>query len=99
MIARYSHPTEANREDRQVGVALRHLPNPEADVPFHSDNVPWQRVINARGAIAPRLVIIQATDGNAAKDTVEAKQAHADKLKDWKPRVLTLKFTVLEGIQ
>ncbi|PSN67450.1 DNA binding methylated-DNA--cysteine S-methyltransferase [Corynespora cassiicola Philippines] len=44
---------------RQVGVCLKHLPSPSSDPSknsptFHSGNVPWQRVINARGAISPR---------------------------------------------
>ncbi|KAM0275136.1 hypothetical protein ACHAQH_007510 [Verticillium albo-atrum] len=38
---------------RQVGTALRHLPT-SPDLPFHSANVPWQRVISARGLISPR---------------------------------------------
>ncbi|KAH8179145.1 6-O-methylguanine DNA methyltransferase, DNA binding domain-containing protein [Sarocladium implicatum] len=38
---------------RQVGVCLKHLPaDPSAR--FNHDNVPWQRVINAKGAISPR---------------------------------------------
>ncbi|EJT79375.1 MGMT family protein [Gaeumannomyces tritici R3-111a-1] len=38
---------------RQVGVCLKHLPeDPEAR--FNHDNVPWQRVINAKGIISPR---------------------------------------------
>ncbi|KAI9700678.1 MAG: hypothetical protein M1836_002047 [Candelina mexicana] len=41
---------------RQVGVCLKHLPSAAASptVPFHDGNVPWQRVINAKGAISPR---------------------------------------------
>ncbi|CRJ80244.1 hypothetical protein BN1708_000197, partial [Verticillium longisporum] len=39
---------------RQVGTALRHLPAAPAALPFHSANVPWQRVISARGLISPR---------------------------------------------
>jgi len=41
---------------RQVGVCLKHLPS-QTDQPsarFHNDNVPWQRVINAKGVISPR---------------------------------------------
>lgn len=41
---------------RQVGVCLKHLP-PYADHGehfFHDHNVPWQRVINAKGIISPR---------------------------------------------
>lgn len=34
-------------------MCLKHLPeNPEAR--FNHDNVPWQRVINAKGIISPR---------------------------------------------
>ncbi|KAF1921220.1 6-O-methylguanine DNA methyltransferase [Ampelomyces quisqualis] len=44
---------------RQVGVCLKHLPSPSADrsknsATFHSGNVPWQRVLNAKGSISPR---------------------------------------------
>jgi methylated-DNA-protein-cysteine methyltransferase-like protein len=38
---------------RQVGVCLKHLPHDPA-ARFNNDNVPWQRVINAKGAISPR---------------------------------------------
>lgn len=49
-----------------MGVCLKHLPSPWAgsnnnnsnnknrEARFHSGNVPWQRVINAKGAISPR---------------------------------------------
>lgn len=44
---------------RQVGVCLKNLPSPSIDSSkasprFHSGNVPWQRVINAKGGISPR---------------------------------------------
>lgn len=46
------------RRARQVGVCLKHLPSYRPEDPelhyFHSDNVPWQRVINARGEISVR---------------------------------------------
>ncbi|KAI2775789.1 DNA binding methylated-DNA--cysteine S-methyltransferase [Daldinia loculata] len=38
---------------RQVGICLKHLPQ-DADSRFNHDNVPWQRVINAKGMISPR---------------------------------------------
>ncbi|KAF7561068.1 hypothetical protein G7046_g3082 [Stylonectria norvegica] len=38
---------------RQVGVCLKHLPADDSQ-PFHNGNVPWQRVINAKGVISPR---------------------------------------------
>ncbi|KAI9902237.1 hypothetical protein N3K66_004054 [Trichothecium roseum] len=38
---------------RQVGVCLKHLPTDES-ARFHNGNVPWQRVINAKGIISPR---------------------------------------------
>jgi 6-O-methylguanine DNA methyltransferase, DNA binding domain len=43
---RLSHP-------RQVGVCLKHLPD-NRSLRFNNDNVPWQRVINAKGCISPR---------------------------------------------
>jgi len=44
---------------RQVGVCLKHLPSRSTDASkpssrWHDGNVPWQRVINAKGAISPR---------------------------------------------
>lgn len=45
--------TKTAERPRQVGVCMKHLPNdPEAT--HHSGNVPWQRVINAKGIISPR---------------------------------------------
>ncbi|PQE10956.1 MGMT family protein [Rutstroemia sp. NJR-2017a WRK4] len=38
---------------RQVGTCLKHLPS-DPTLPFHNGNVPWQRVINAKGVISPR---------------------------------------------
>lgn len=38
---------------RQVGVCMKHLPHDE-DAVFNSSNVPWQRVINSKGAVSPR---------------------------------------------
>ncbi|KAL7943637.1 6-O-methylguanine DNA methyltransferase, partial [Trichoderma barbatum] len=38
---------------RQVGVCMKHLPDDE-DSMFNSSNVPWQRVINSKGAVSPR---------------------------------------------
>jgi len=46
------------RRARQVGICLKHLPSYDPREPekffFHSDNVPWQRVVNAKGGISPR---------------------------------------------
>ncbi|KAF4119581.1 methylated-DNA-protein-cysteine methyltransferase related protein, partial [Geosmithia morbida] len=41
------------QRSRQVGVCLKHLPLAESESPYHNGNVPWQRVINARGIISP----------------------------------------------
>ncbi|KAI1381591.1 DNA binding methylated-DNA--cysteine S-methyltransferase [Hypoxylon crocopeplum] len=38
---------------RQVGICLKHLPQ-DTDSYFNHENVPWQRVINAKGIISPR---------------------------------------------
>jgi len=38
---------------RQVGVCMKHLPG-DTSLRFNSSNVPWQRVINAKGGISPR---------------------------------------------
>lgn len=44
---------------RQVGVCLKHLPSSSANTQhhFHDANVPWQRVINAKGVISPRSAV------------------------------------------
>ena len=41
---------------RQVGVCLKHLPDAsdQPDARYNGDTVPWQRVINSKGAISPR---------------------------------------------
>jgi methylated-DNA-protein-cysteine methyltransferase related protein len=48
------HPQRA----RQVGVCLKHLPSFDPSSPdrhfYHDQNVPWQRVVNAKGGISPR---------------------------------------------
>lgn len=46
---------------RQVGVCLKHLPAASTGASgkppkWHDGNVPWQRVINAKGGISPRSV-------------------------------------------
>ncbi|KAF1837041.1 hypothetical protein BDW02DRAFT_637486 [Decorospora gaudefroyi] len=41
----------------KLGVCLKNLPSPSGSnksPTFHSGNVPWQRVINAKGGISPR---------------------------------------------
>ena len=46
------------RRARQVGVCLKHLPSYRPEQPdlhfYHSNNVPWQRVINSKGEISVR---------------------------------------------
>jgi methylated-DNA-protein-cysteine methyltransferase related protein len=44
---------------RQVGICLKHLPaagstTDDTATRYHNENVPWQRVINAKGIISPR---------------------------------------------
>ncbi|CAH0004357.1 unnamed protein product [Clonostachys byssicola] len=39
---------------RQVGACLKGLPGADSDARFHSANVPWHRVINAKGLISHR---------------------------------------------
>ena len=47
-----------------AGVCLKHLPEYDENKPdqfeYHSQNIPWQRVVNAKGGISPR------GDGGAA---------------------------------
>ncbi|KAI0181236.1 DNA binding methylated-DNA--cysteine S-methyltransferase [Hypoxylon sp. FL1284] len=42
---------------RQVGICLRHLSR-DARAVFNHQNVPWQRVVNVRGAISLRYLYI-----------------------------------------
>ncbi|PGH00850.1 hypothetical protein AJ80_09102 [Polytolypa hystricis UAMH7299] len=44
------------QRSRQVGICLKHLPSnaPGTDHFYHEQNVPWQRVINAKGMIPHR---------------------------------------------
>ncbi|KAI0393245.1 MGMT family protein [Xylariaceae sp. FL0594] len=54
---------------RQVGICLKHLPqeeDPGQRHRHHSGNVPWQRVINAKGVISPRSQPSGARDQAAA---------------------------------
>ncbi|KAI1329273.1 hypothetical protein F5Y16DRAFT_105068 [Xylariaceae sp. FL0255] len=46
-------PSLSERRPRQVGVCLKHLSH-DAGERYNSGNVPWQRVINAKGIISPR---------------------------------------------
>lgn len=41
---------------RQVGICLKHLPDvtDQPNAYYHNSNVPWQRVVNAKGGISPR---------------------------------------------
>lgn len=43
---------------RQVGIALKHLPAEESGEHFHAGNVPWQRVINSKGMISHRYILL-----------------------------------------
>ncbi|KAK4033709.1 6-O-methylguanine DNA methyltransferase [Parachaetomium inaequale] len=50
---------------RQVGVCLKHLPS-DPSARFHHGNVPWQRVISAKGVISPRAQLSGARNQAAA---------------------------------
>jgi methylated-DNA-protein-cysteine methyltransferase-like protein len=60
---------------RQVGVCLKAL-SADPDARFNHDNVPWQRVINARAMISPR-----STPGGAASqaDALAAEGVHVQR--------------------
>ncbi|KAH0496079.1 hypothetical protein TgHK011_003461 [Trichoderma gracile] len=53
---------------RQVGVCMKHLPQDES-ARFNSTNVPWQRVINSKGAVSPR-----SQPSGAANQAVELQR-------------------------
>ncbi|EUC34522.1 hypothetical protein COCCADRAFT_35872 [Bipolaris zeicola 26-R-13] len=69
---------------RQVGVCLKNLPSPSPSPSgdssrtkprFHSGNVPWQRVINAKGGISPRGPSAAAHQADALRrEGVEVRQ-------------------------
>ncbi|KAL2850635.1 6-O-methylguanine DNA methyltransferase [Aspergillus pseudoustus] len=42
------------KRPRQVGICLKHLPAQDSGNHFHEGNVPWQRVVNAKGMISHR---------------------------------------------
>ncbi len=50
---------QSPQNSRRVGKALKELPTindaEEQRSPYHSDNVPWQRVVSFSGEIAPRV--------------------------------------------
>ncbi|EHA48559.1 hypothetical protein MCOR27_010094 [Pyricularia oryzae] len=48
-----AHLVGQPQRPRQVGVCLKHLSEDDNAVHNHN-NVPWQRVINAKGIISPR---------------------------------------------
>ena len=62
MIGRVESTSHIERACRQVGICLKHLPSSipasTATHEFHDGNVPWQRVINAKGIISPRFGIL-----------------------------------------
>ncbi|KAK4238835.1 hypothetical protein C8A03DRAFT_33159 [Achaetomium macrosporum] len=39
---------------RQVGICLKQLGSSQDNARYNSENVPWQRVISAKGVISPR---------------------------------------------
>lgn len=45
------------KRPRQVGICLKHLPQPDSDNYFHAGNVPWQRVVNAKGMVSHRYFL------------------------------------------
>ncbi|KAI9739397.1 MAG: hypothetical protein M1818_005085 [Claussenomyces sp. TS43310] len=57
-VTSYGHVAKligAPQRPRQVGVCLKHLSG-DPSSRFNNSNVPWQRVINARGVISPRAI-------------------------------------------
>lgn len=76
---------------RQVGVCLKQLPDYDPSDPekhyFHSNNVPWQRVINSKGGISPRgdgglaanrQAVKLRQEGVEVVDARGAEEAHVD---------------------
>ncbi|KAJ5130035.1 Winged helix-turn-helix transcription repressor DNA-binding [Penicillium bovifimosum] len=43
---------------RQVGVCLKSLPSAESGAHFNASTVPWQRVINSKGMISHRTILL-----------------------------------------
>ncbi|KAJ9502245.1 Alkyltransferase-like protein 1 [Exophiala xenobiotica] len=69
------------RRARQVGVCLKHLPSFDPADPekffFHDNNVPWQRVVNAKGGISPR-----GDDGAAVNRQADRLRAEGVEVND-----------------
>ncbi|EFX06524.1 mgmt family protein [Grosmannia clavigera kw1407] len=72
---------------RQVGICLKHLPADATDaldapdsqpLRFHSGNVPWQRVLNAKGLISPRA----GDGGNGRRRQAEALRAEGVEVRE-----------------
>lgn len=75
---------------RQVGICLKHLPQ-DADSRFNHDNVPWQRVINAKGMISPRCAIsFSKTIHSVDNHTDHNPRGHETRQLLYEPRALPL---------
>ena len=71
---------------RQVGVCLKYLPLYEAsrenELPHHDRNVPWQRILNAKGGISPREAGgVQRQAAKLREEGVEVDEGRA--LDEW----------------
>ncbi|KAF2712364.1 hypothetical protein K504DRAFT_373712 [Pleomassaria siparia CBS 279.74] len=93
----------------QVGVCLRHLPSPSTDgskksARWHSGNVPWQRVINAKGGISPRgpsgaarqAAVLQAEDVEVVQNAMGEWTINLGKY-GWFPDVLPSEAGLVES--
>ncbi|OLN92094.1 Alkyltransferase-like protein 1 [Colletotrichum chlorophyti] len=80
---------------RQVGICLKHLPA-DPTSRFNTDNVPWQRVINAKGTVSPRSQPSGARNQAAALEAEDVQVSETAmgefqvdfKLYGWFPEVL-----------
>ncbi|VUC36714.1 unnamed protein product [Clonostachys rosea] len=61
---------------RQVGACLKGLPAADSDTRFHSGNVPWHRVINAKGLISHR------GPGSAARQAAALREEDVEVTED-----------------
>ncbi|OAX79294.1 hypothetical protein ACJ72_06389 [Emergomyces africanus] len=72
-----------SQRSRQVGMCLKYLPSnsPGTDHFYHDQNVPWQRVLNAKGIIPHRGPGSAARQAAALEE--EGVDVHADSMGEY----------------
>ncbi|PGH10728.1 hypothetical protein AJ79_05319 [Helicocarpus griseus UAMH5409] len=77
------------QRSRQVGMCLKYLPSnsPGSEHFYHDQNVPWQRVLNAKGMISHRGLKTYSGPGSAARQAAaleaEGVEVHVDRMGEY----------------